>query len=66
MKILTVKILSAAVLMSACADPAASKPKAQTTAPDTNTVANTNVAAKPTGETVSILTGLELKAARAK
>jgi len=40
MKLLSLAILSAAIFMSACADPAANKPKATTTAPSSNTAAN--------------------------
>lgn len=40
MKSLSFVILSAAVFMSACADPAANKPKAATSAPSANTAAN--------------------------
>ncbi len=59
MKILAVAALTAAVIMSACADPAANKPKAQTTAPITNVAANTNAAAKPAGESSSVLAGFK-------
>lgn len=45
MKITAITLISLAAFLSACADPAANKPKAQTTAPASNTVAKPETAA---------------------
>lgn len=45
MKITAITLISLAAFLSACADPAANKPKAQTTAPTSNTAAKPETAA---------------------
>lgn len=45
MKFTAITLLSIAAFMSACADPAANKPKAQTAAPSSNTAAKTDTGA---------------------
>ncbi len=55
---LAIGILSATVFLAACEDPAANKPKAQTTAPATNTATNS---AANTATTTAPTTAMEVK-----
>ncbi len=59
MKIATILVLTAAVLISACADPAANKPKAATTAPSSNAAANTATVPATEAVKTDVLSGFK-------